>query len=219
MTASDTTTPEATGDRRGDVLRARRRLRMETEIEEIALELFAQRGFEDVTIDEIADAAAISRRTFFRCFGSKEELLLRGVRRRVDRFIEAFGARPVDEPLLEALRAAVLETAEGYEADRDALVRLERIIADAPGVLARSIGEPTALMDTIIGMVAVRLDTDPAADMRPAIIANSVVFSGHVALQMWLHRPGSDYPALAAQAFDLAVDGLAAAIASSPVRG
>jgi AcrR family transcriptional regulator len=189
---------------------------LETEIEEAALELFAERGFEAVTTDEIADAAAISRRTFFRYFGSKEELLFRDLHRRVDGFIVAFGERPADEPLLLAMRTAAMTMAAQYQADRPALMRIERIIAGAPGVLARSVGEPTTMVDTIMNMVAVRLDADALTDMRPAIITTTFINAFHIALRMWLSTPRADFPELAARALDLVEAGLAAAVAAAP---
>ncbi|MGT2425065.1 mycofactocin system transcriptional regulator [Amnibacterium kyonggiense] len=79
------------------------------ELSHIGLELFISRGFDETTVDDIAEAAGIGRRTFFRYFASKNDLpwgdfdgLIRGMRAYLD-------ALPADVPLLTALRSAVLE--------------------------------------------------------------------------------------------------------------
>jgi AcrR family transcriptional regulator len=193
-----------------------RRVRVEAEIEETAVNLFAARGFEAVTIDEIAEAAGISRRTFFRYFGSKEDLLLRDMRRRVDGFIEALEHRPLDEPVLVALRAAAMTMVAGYQADRDSLLTLMRVIAEEPAILARNIGEPIAMMDSINNIVAARLGTDAATDLRPMLIAASVVTACHLALHMFILNPGADCSVLAGRALDLVEPGLELILAAPP---
>jgi AcrR family transcriptional regulator len=193
-----------------------RRVRVEAEIEETALELFAARGFEAVTIDEIAEAAGISRRTFFRYFGSKEELLLRDVRRRVGGFVEALRERPRDEPVLVSLRAAAMTMVAGYQADRDAWIELMRIIAEAPAILARNLGEPMALMDAVVNIVGERLDADPVTDLRPGVIAMTIMDACNLAMRLWLLNPGADFTPIAERALDLVEPGLEAVVAAAP---
>jgi AcrR family transcriptional regulator len=193
-----------------------RRVRVEAEIEETAVNLFAARGFEAVTIDEIAEAAGISRRTFFRYFGSKEDLLLRDMRRRVDGYIDALEQRPGDEPVLVSLRAAAMTMVAGYQADRDSLLTLMRVIAEEPAILARNIGEPIALMDRINKMVAARIGTDATTDLRPMLIATGVAQACHLALHMWILNPGTDCSVLAARALDLVEPGLELIVAAPP---
>ncbi len=200
----------------GQHQRDRRRQKVEAGIQEAALELFSKHGFDAVTTNEVARAAGVSRRTLFRYFPSKEELVLRDMRRRVELFIDALAARPRDEPLLAAIRSAVMTAAESYEEDRDAIMRIEAIIAGAPGVLARAAGEPTALLATITGLVAERLGADPVRDLLPTVIATTVVSASHAALGLWMATPGSSYTALATNALDLIEQGLRAAVEAFP---
>jgi len=76
---------------------------------EAARRLFQERDFESVTVRDIAAAARVGERTFFRYFPSKESLILQQVRDLIPLLAEAIGDRPADESLLTALRHAVLD--------------------------------------------------------------------------------------------------------------
>ena len=76
----------------GAALRERRRQRTSREIERAALRLFAEKGYADVTVEEIAHSAEISERTFFRYFASKDDVLVAEERRRMDALCEFLAA-------------------------------------------------------------------------------------------------------------------------------
>src|SRR4051812_32455957 len=88
-------------------LRTKRSEMMVAELEAIALKLFQQRGFDNVTVDHIASEAQISARTFYRYFPGKEDVFQRQIERRRDGLLAALSTRPVDEPPLRSLRWAL----------------------------------------------------------------------------------------------------------------
>lgn len=89
---------------RAETLRERTRRAVQSELIDAALALFADRGFEAVTVEEIAAAAGLSKRSFFRYFASKEDVVLGKIDRQGDQFVQALEARPFNEPVWVALR-------------------------------------------------------------------------------------------------------------------
>jgi AcrR family transcriptional regulator len=124
----------------GEVIGLRERKKVETRraLEHAALWLSAERGFEAVTIDQIAEAAGVSSRTFFRYFSSKDDVIVRPFVELQAVLGQALAARPADEPVLSALRGAVGELAERLERDRDDLRSRARIMFATTVLVARA---------------------------------------------------------------------------------
>jgi len=87
-----------------DTLRERTRRAVQSELIDIGLALFSERGFEAVTVDEIAAAAGVSKRSFFRYFAGKDEIVLGKIDRQGDQFVRALADRPLEESAWVALR-------------------------------------------------------------------------------------------------------------------
>ncbi|WP_456284360.1 TetR family transcriptional regulator [Microbacterium sp. JZ70] len=85
-------------------IRDRTRRAVRGELVEVALRLFVEQGYNEVRVDQIADAAGMSKRTFFRYFPSKDALLLGKYDKLGEDLAAALAARPADEPAWRALR-------------------------------------------------------------------------------------------------------------------
>src|SRR5215467_12761565 len=106
--------------------RVRRRTKLAAQIELTALSLFVKRGISAVTVDEIADAADISRRTFFRYFASKEDLLLGDHQRYDDSLARTLAKEQPSPSAVRMLRDILVEMSHEVEAEADiARFRLE----------------------------------------------------------------------------------------------
>lgn len=114
-------------------LNARRSALMVDEVEAVALRLFDERGFADVTVEEIATHAGISPRTFYRYFPSKEDVLQVRIDRRSTALASALAARPLHESPLVALRVALEEALAAEDPDR--IRRWTNVIVATPSVL------------------------------------------------------------------------------------
>lgn len=117
-------------------LRERTRRAVHAEITDTALRLFAEQGFDATTVDQIAKAAGISRRSFFHYFGSKEDVVLGDLEALGRRVRDALEARPATEPAWDALRAALL-TLRGPDTDAATELQIAHMYADAPSLRAK----------------------------------------------------------------------------------
>ncbi len=140
-----------------ETLVERRRRLLRDEIRTIAVELLVARGFDAVTVDDIAEACGISQRTFFRYFASKDDIVLDLARRLDDRLLAAVAARPADEGPVAALREAFRSTSHVEPGERARVLALASILAQAPELRARAQGERLAGNDRLVTALARRL--------------------------------------------------------------
>lgn len=115
-------------------LRERKKEQTQRRIAAVALRLFAERGFDAVTINEIAEAAEVAKVTLFKYFPTKESLVLRGVGE--EDLAGIVAVRPPGRSPLEALRAhyRAFATDPAAVVDRDALITQLRVIFDSPAL-------------------------------------------------------------------------------------
>ena len=200
-------------------LRERHRKRTAADLEAAALDLFNERGFDAVTIDDIATAADVSRRTFFRYFASKEDVILSDHPRRLDELQAALDRRPADEPTLAALRHAIMSLADTYEEHREHMLRRFTLVSATPALEARSLCLQRNWETAVTEMLAARMGVDPARDLRPGVVAATTMAAMRVATGNWLAGGGrGDLSAIVAAALDLLDGGLQAASTPLPAR-
>ena len=115
-------------------LRGRKRAETHARIQAEALRLFLTRGFDATTLDDIAEAADVSRRSLFHYFASKEEIVFSTKADFPDLVADAIGRRPVEEPLLDMVENALGDMATRFLSPqaRD----LARLIHDTPALSA-----------------------------------------------------------------------------------
>jgi AcrR family transcriptional regulator len=172
----------------------RRRRLLRDEIGRIAVGLFAEHGFDQVTVADIAAAAGISERTFFRYFASKDEVVLDYERLVQDRLIEALRGRPAKEGAVMALREAYLQTSHVEPEARARVLQLARILADAPALRARAHGERLTYDDALTAEVSRRLrKKDNAVHARVVVTAMDAVAAAE--FRAWAQSGGADDPA------------------------
>ncbi|MGW6796433.1 TetR family transcriptional regulator [Streptomyces chartreusis] len=136
---------------------SRMRDALRQEIIETAQRLFLEHGFEATTVDDIAEQVGISRRTFFRYFGTKEDVVLGDLQERGDAVARALANRPADEGAWEALRAAMLDSLTETFNDPVADLALARMMKDSPSLRARRFEKRLYWVDTLSPLIAPRL--------------------------------------------------------------
>jgi AcrR family transcriptional regulator len=168
--------------------RERKKLETHRALSTAARELALTSGLEGVTVEEIADAADVSVRTFFNYFSCKEEALV-GIDPGV---LEALGAamqeRPPDEPPLEALRAVLLSGLDGVQgAVRRWSLRTE-LVRRHPALLPRHLAALAEIEGALVAALAARLRTDPATDPFPAVAVAAAMGVMRAAVASWEDR-------------------------------
>jgi AcrR family transcriptional regulator len=157
------------------------------EISRRALALFLERGFDEVTIDEIAAAAGISPRTFFRYFPTKAHVLRNHQRFLFDRLTKALVDRPAREGSTTALRNAFLATAEMRAEDRARYVALGRLLVRDDITLAHAFAFETARIDELIAALVDRGATD---DLALEAEVGAMLGAAQASFRYWVRHDG-----------------------------
>ena len=179
-------------------LRDRRKRRTAEAIVAAALELFAARGFERTTIDQIAAAADISRRTFFRYFADKEELFFAEDERLLEVIEATLDAAPGGEPVLELARRATRALAARSTADPERRLARERLIAATPAL--QVLGQPAGLQGRGGGDQA-HLVERGAREQEALLVPKLAMACFQTAYERWVRDPGRDLPGLVDESF------------------
>jgi AcrR family transcriptional regulator len=169
-------------------LRERKRTRTRLMIQAEAMRLFAAQGYENTTVDEIAYAAAISPRTFYRYFPTKEDVVI------WDEYdptaLEFLERRPTDEPFAEMMRAFIHEALGGlYRRDREELLVRARLLLTVPELRARMMEEQRTAGQMLASWLAEH--QRPAADeIELRVVAAALGAAVMVAMDLWQSNDG-----------------------------
>src|SRR5262245_29804323 len=161
------------------------RARVSRGIETAALELFAEEGADEVTIDRIVAAAGVSKRTFFRYFATREEILATLPNRSLGQISARVRGRPTSESLLEAFAAAGSAT-DDADPDHDLWLLWARVVKRSPDAAARALGRSTVSMyETFTELVAERLGI-PSDEPRARVLAVAIASVVGYTFQQWV---------------------------------
>ncbi|MEA3019241.1 MAG: hypothetical protein QOI47_765 [Actinomycetota bacterium] len=159
--------------------RERKRLENRHRLATAAFDLFAERGFDVVTVDDIAERADVDPSTFFRHFGSKEAVIFSEFGDWGGRLGDAIRAEPTGVPLRETMRASARHLASLLMVDLDTDRRCADLINSSPSVRAQALAVREALIDEVALAIAGRMAVDPARDSRPHLLAASWILAAN----------------------------------------
>ncbi|KOX46445.1 MULTISPECIES: TetR/AcrR family transcriptional regulator [Streptomyces] len=155
-------------------------------LEQAALELYAERGYEQTPVAEITRRAGLTERTFFRHFADKREVLFAGSGRLAELCAGAVAAAPAAATPMDAAVAALYAAADVFE-ERGDLVRLRQSVIDANAELQER--ELTKLA-TLSGALAEALRDRGTDDLTARLTAEAAVAVLKVAFEHWIHGSG-----------------------------
>ncbi|MFJ9848193.1 TetR family transcriptional regulator [Streptomyces sp. NPDC101150] len=193
-------------------LTERRRQETRMEIAEAAAALFADQGYDATTVEDIALAAGISLRTFYRYCAAKEDALTPVLTSSVGQLVEQLATRPVDEPLTSAVRAAFgMSTSARRLADTERARRLIRVMGSVPAIRMRWMAAGRDMQDRLVPVLAARTGA-PQDSLEVRLLACALIDAITVATEHWARQDDpEDVAELTRRALDyLRVDELQA---------
>jgi AcrR family transcriptional regulator len=171
----------------GQSLRDRQRAQIRADIRRAAFRLFIERGYDAVTTEEIATAAGVSPRTFFRHVPTKEELLLAPVRYGGAAIVSLLEERPAAEPPdLALINAIITRTRSFGVADTE---EWREALLVAPNLLGKLTVHLPADKERATKLIASRMGVTSDADMRPALLVQLAFAAADFAFQRWVSQP------------------------------
>ncbi|GCD91101.1 putative transcriptional regulatory protein TetR [Nocardioides sp. LS1] len=170
-------------------------------IEETAFALFEANGFDATTMDDIATAVGVGRRTLFRYYPSKNDILWGQFDDGLRSFRDYFAQVPIQTPIATAIRDAIMEFNSLDPAATDQHRRRMRFLLQTPALLAHSELRYAAWRRVVAEFVAARLDCTPD-DLLPSLAGRVALAIALSAYEHWLQDATTSLPILIAQASD-----------------
>jgi AcrR family transcriptional regulator len=188
----------ATGDLS---LQERKQELVRAELASAAWDLFGKKGYEATTVAEIAAAAGVSRRTFFRYYATKDDVVTETSDELAEAMLTAVAERPRDEPPLVAIKRALVPVLEPRLIRTARARTIIRLLRESRS-LRRAMMERHALMEErLAAQLAERLGADPAKDSAPALLAFVARAKMDAAFNVWNDQGRKDVAALVDELF------------------
>jgi TetR/AcrR family transcriptional regulator, regulator of mycofactocin system len=161
------------------------------ELERVALDLFATRGFDETTVEDIAAAAGIGRRTFFRYYASKNDAVWGDFDTQLAALRNWFEGCPPDVPLMDAVHRGVVEFNRLPKEQEPWHRRRMALILNTPALQAHST-PMYARWRAVIAQFAAGRTGAAAQDLLPQLIAYAALGAAVASYDQWLRDPGAE---------------------------
>ena len=190
-------------------LRERKKAQTYDAIMEAALDLFERNGYDATTIEEIADAADVSPRTFFRYFDAKVDVIMEHKDDRGGELTSLIAERPAGESPVEAMRQVMLDVTGPLFTGDEMMNRQIRIMLTTPSLRALAREHFNEHEDELARVFADRLGLDENA-LRPHVIAAAVGTTMWTVINLWVssNRDPAELVTMIDEGFALLAGGL-----------
>jgi AcrR family transcriptional regulator len=168
-------------------------------LEQAALQLYVEHGFEQTTVAEIARRAGLTERTFFRHFADKREVLFWGAGRLQELVVRALADAPAAAPPINAVAAALEAAGALLQERRDFARQRQSIIAANPELQERELIKLAALASAMADALRQRGVAEPAASLA----AEAGIAAFRIAFERWINATNQpDLPRLMRESLD-----------------
>ena len=184
-------------------IRARAREVVRDQLAETALELFEERGFEGTTVEDVAAAAGISSRTFYRYFGTKEDVLLGDLPGTAEAMRELLAERIPEDPPWTALHHAVRAAAAQVDPQAERWARLICVVNASDALRARNLERYVHLSQALVPILAPHVGHEPAESrLRASVLVQAALMCFDIAVSFWAEEGEGDLLTALDVAFD-----------------
>jgi mycofactocin system transcriptional regulator len=202
MTVSDSEMAQ----RPPEVARGRRPSTSRQDVARAALDLFSSQGYDETTVDEIAAAVGVSRRTFFRYYESKRDVVWGEFDAELVRLGNELRSAPDDEPMMDVVRRAVVATNRFGAGELEELRIRMGLISSVATLVAHSAVRYAEWCDVVAGFVAGRIGGPPEA-LGPQTVARAALGAAMAAFTCWASHDTDDLSGAVDQAFRMLATG------------
>ncbi len=171
-----------------------------------ALDLFARQGYDNTTVDQIAAAVGVSRRTFFRYYESKREVVWGEFDAELSRLERQLADAPEDQPMMEVLRQAVIDTNRFGAGELDELRIRIGLTSSVPTLVAHSAVRYAEWCEVVARFVASRIGGSPD-DLGPQTVARAALGAAMAAFASWARQADTDLVGQLDRAFRILATG------------
>lgn len=185
--------PRTLQERKQDLVR--------NEIWKAAVRLFAERGFDGATIEQIAEAAGVSPRTVFRYYPTKESVVLESIDGYGDAVLAAIAGQPERDPDLETVRTAVLCICDQIAAQPGRARDMMRILMGSPGLRAAQLLRFAHIEERLRGEFARRAGRNAKRDSVSRLLSNLTMSVIDIASALWFERRTEKMRAIVEEVF------------------
>ena len=189
--------------------RERKKLETRLALEQAALRLFDEKGYDQTTVEDIAEAADVAVRTFFRYFSSKQDVLFgEVVTDRIARLRTELADRPAGENPLDSVIAVMNLLNFAPDEAEEVLARME-LMRRQPTLVTRYLEIIDELRAVVVEYVAERTGRDPRTDLYPALVGGAWATVWDASLKVWVESGGQlSLPMLWTEGFTALTQGL-----------
>lgn len=165
-----------------------------------ATRLYVERGYQETTIDDIARASGIGRRTFFRYFRTKEDVVLWKFDQFARHTLELLAQRPQRESALRALESALTQASEFYNQQPEQTLAILKLTEETPALHAQQLLQQQHWKSWFAKALRSRMRKAPRS-LLPELAASVAIEAMAIAVRRWLATPSGDLNTQIAAAF------------------
>ena len=155
------------------------------EIVEAALSLFVDNGFDETTMSEIAESAGVSRRTIYRYFATKDDIVFESPREWLQIFNGVIETRREDESTRDVFLRALIEVGNHIQASRERVVREFSVLVSSPSLQARHGRSDAEWVERYIELLAPDVEGDPDGELTATVAAMALVAAQNALIAVW----------------------------------